>query len=305
VTHTPSNAPSNDDARRGLMLGLCAYLLWGLLPLYLRLVRHVPAAQLLSYRVLWSLALLAAAAVAMRRLGAIRRAARGRTLALLGASSLLIGANWLVYIWAVQQNRVLEASLGYFINPLVSVGLGMLFLGERLRAAQGWAVALAATGVAVSAVAGGGAAWISLTLAATFGLYGLVRKLAAIDALGGLLVETLVLALPAAVLLALAAGRGEAAWGRDGTTDMLIALSGAVTAAPLLLFAAAARRLPLSVLGLLQYLAPSIQFALAVLFFGERLAPVHLAVFGPIWAGCALFAWDGLRQRRPRRNAPG
>jgi len=233
-----------------------------------------------------------------RRVGGIVRAARGRTLLLLACSSLLIAANWLTYIWAVQNGHVLEASLGYFVNPLVSVGLGVAVLGERLRRVQGVAIALAVAGVAVAAFdGGGGAAWVAGVLAISFGLYGLVRKVAAIDALGGLFVETLLLAPVAAILLLLVAGQGTAAWGRDGTTDLLLALAGAVTAAPLLMFAAAARRLPLSVLGLLQYLSPSIQFAEAVLIFGEPLRPMHGLTFGLIWTGCAVFAWDGLRER--------
>ena len=288
---------TRSSTRDGLLLGVGAYLSWGLLPLYLRLIAHVPPMQILSYRILWSLGLLGVVAVAVRRVGAIARAARGRTLLLLGCSSLLIAANWLTYIWAVQNGHVLEASLGYFVNPLVSVGLGVAVLGERLRRVQGVAIALAAAGVVVAALDGGGAAWVAGVLAVSFGLYGLVRKVAAIDALGGLLVETLLLAPVAAVLLMLAAGQGTAAWGRDGTTDLLLALAGAVTAAPLLMFAAAARRLPLSVLGLLQYLSPTIQFAEAVLIFGEPLRPVHGLTFGLIWTGCAVFAWDGVRGR--------
>lgn len=282
----------------GLFLGVGAYLLWGLMPLYLRLLRDVPATQLLAHRVLWSAMLLLVVAAVLGRLRTIRTAATGRTLLLLTASALLIAVNWLVYIWAVQSNRVLDASLGYFINPLVNVALGMAVLGERIRPVQGFAVALAAAGVAVMALGGGGGLWISLTLALSFGVYGLIRKTVAIDALGGLLVETLVLAPVAAVVLLLASAAGEAAFGSTARTDWLLVLAGAVTAAPLLLFAAAARRLRYATLGLLQYIGPTIQFGLAVFLFGERLRLTHLVTFGLIWAGCAIYGWDSWRGSR-------
>lgn len=225
--------------RNGLILGVSAYVLWGLLPLYLHLLQGVPALQVLAHRVLWSVLLLAVIVLVMRRGGAILAAARGRTLLLLCGSAALIAVNWLVYIWAVQNGHVLEASLGYFINPLVNVALGMVVLGERIGTIQKAAVAVAAAGVAVLAVAGGGALWIPLTLAFSFGLYGLIRKVAAIDALGGLTVETALLAAPALAVLLLGA---EPVFGRGVQTDTLLVLAGAVTAAPLLMFAAAARR---------------------------------------------------------------
>ena len=282
----------------GLFLGVGAYLLWGLMPLYLRLLKGVPATQLLAHRVLWSALLLVVVAAALGRLRAIRAAATGRTLLLLGASALLIAVNWLVYIWAVQSNRVLDASLGYFINPLVNVALGLAVLGERIRPVQAGAIALAAAGVAVVALGGGGGLWISITLALSFGVYGLIRKTVAIDALGGLLVETLVLAPVAAVVLLHASSRGEVAFGNGASTDALLVMAGAVTAAPLLLFAAAARRLRYATLGLLQYIGPTIQFGLAVFLFGERLRPTHLVTFGLIWAGCAIYGWDSWRAGR-------
>jgi chloramphenicol-sensitive protein RarD len=288
----------------GLFLGVGAYLLWGLMPLYLRLLKDVPATQLLAHRVLWSAVLLLVVAGVFGRLRTIRAAATGRTLLLLTASAVLIAVNWLVYIWAVQSNRVLDASLGYFINPLVNVALGMAVLGERIRPVQGFAVALAAAGVAVMALGGGGGLWISLTLALSFGVYGLIRKTVAIDALGGLLVETLVLAPVAAVVLFLASAAGEAAFGNTARIDWLLVLAGAVTAAPLLLFAAAARRLRYATLGLLQYIGPTIQFGLAVFLFGERLRLTHIVTFGLIWAGCAIYGWDSWRGSREPAPAP-
>ncbi len=291
---------SSTPDRAGLVFGAGCYALWGVLPLYIHLLQDVPALQVLAHRVLWSLLLLVVVIVLLRRARPILAAARGRTLLYLVASAALIAINWLVYIWAVQHHHVLEASLGYFINPLVNVALGVAVLGERLRRLQGVAIAVAAAGVAILAISGGGALWISLALAASFGLYGLVRKVAAIDALGGLTVETLLLA-PASLALLFHAGQvGQGAFGQSAGLDWLLVLAGPVTAAPLLLFAAAARRLPLATLGLLQYIAPSLQFAEAVLFFGEPVRLVHIVTFALIWTGCALYALDGLRAARAR-----
>lgn len=282
----------------GLALGVGAYTLWGVLPLYIHLLKGVPALQVLAHRVLWSLVLLAVIIVIFRRARPIFAAARGRTLLLLLGSALLIAINWIVYIWAVQNDHVLEASLGYFINPLINVALGFAFLGERLRRIQGVAIAIAAAGVLVLAISGGGALWISLALAISFALYGLLRKVAAIDALGGLTIETLLLAPFSLALLVHADQAGTGAFGQTTYLDLLLILAGAVTAAPLLMFAAAARRMPLATLGLLQYIAPSLQFAEAVLLFGEPVRTVHIATFALIWTGCALYAFDSIRASR-------
>ncbi len=283
--------------RNGLILGIGAYTLWGLLPIYLHLLHGVPALQVLAHRVLWSLLLLALVIVVLRRAAAIRTAARGRTLLLLCASAALIAVNWMVYIWSVQNGHVLEASLGYFINPLVNVALGTIVLGERIGRMQKAAVAVAAIGVMVMASAGAGALWIPLTLAFSFGLYGLIRKVAAIDALGGLTVETALLAAPALAVLLLGS---EPVFGRGTQTDMLLVLAGAVTAAPLLMFAAAARRLRYATMGLLQYIAPTLQFLEAVILFREPLRTMHIVTFALIWIGCALYALGS----RPKRLTP-
>ena len=286
--------------RGGLFLGIGAYAIWGLLPLYLRLLREVPSGQVLAHRVVWSLLLLLGVVLVMRRGGAILRAARGRTLALLCASAVLIAINWLVYIWSVQHGHVLEASLGYFINPLVNVALGLIVLRERIAPVQAVAVAVAAVGVVILGIdgvsSGGGALWISLTLALSFGGYGLIRKVAAIDALGGLTVETALLLLPSLGVIAFAQAGGPGAFGHDHRLDLVLRLAGVVTAVPLLLFAAAARRLRYSTMGLLQYIAPTLQFLEAVLLFREPLRPVHLVTFALIWLGCAIYA---IGARRP------
>ena len=285
------------ETRTGLIQGVGACLIWGLLPLYLKLLKAVPAAQVLGQRILWSLLLLAVVVLVLRRGRAILAAARGRVLLLLTASALLISVNWLTYIWSVANGHVLDASLGYFVNPLVTVVLGVAVLRERISRVQAVAIGLAAAGVLVMAV-GGGALWISLTLALSFGVYGLIRKTVAIDALGGLTIETLILAPFAAAALAWAGANGTSAWGQDWRTDALLAGTGVLTAVPLLLFASAARRLRYATVGLLQYIAPTLVFLEAVLLFGEPLRPVHVVTFGLIWVGCGLYAWDSVRASR-------
>ena len=292
---------TNNAARGGLLLGLGAYAMWGVLPLYFRWLGGVPALEVLAHRVVWSLLLLAIVVTALRRWSAIRAAVTGRTVAMLAVSALLIGTNWLVYIWAVNNHQTLAASLGYFINPLVNVALGVAVLGERLRRWQGVAIAVASIGVVAMALGAIDTLWISLTLALSFGFYGLVRKTVAIDSLGGLLIETTLLTPPSLIYLLMVAQGGAGAFGGNALLNTKLVLLGAVTAAPLLMFAAAARRLPYSSLALLQYLAPTLQFIVAVAVFGEALRPLHFLVFGLIWAGCTLFAWDSVRAARAKR----
>jgi chloramphenicol-sensitive protein RarD len=290
---------------RGLLLGVGAYVCWGILPLYLHLLKGVPALEVLAHRVLWSTLLLAIILFVLKRWRVMLAAARGRTLVYLFISAAMIAINWIVYIWAVLNAHVLEASLGYFINPLVNIALGMAVLGERLRRWQGVAIGIASIGVAVMAVSGGGALWISLTLAVSFGLYGLVRKIAAIDALGGLTMETLIIAPFCIAVLIQTEQSGGSIWGGSTTMGLLLFGAGAVTATPLLMFAAAARRLPYSTMGLLQYIAPTLQFLAAVLLFGEPLHTAHIVTFALIWAGCALYAWDSWRALRPVSDPAG
>jgi len=281
----------------GVALGLGAYFTWGFLPLYLKAVASVPAVEVLAHRVIWSLLLLALLVAAMRRWKPLIALARDpRTLLLLGLTSLLIGVNWLIYIWAVNSSHVLETSLGYFINPLVNVALGVIVLRERLRKAQIGAVSLAALGVAILAVAQGSLPWISLALAFSFSLYGLIRKMAPADPLTGLLAETALLA-PIALIYLATIGGGS--FGEQGLSiDVLLILSGLVTAAPLLMFAAAGKRLRYATLGLLQYIAPTIQFLLAVLLFKEALGTAHIVTFAFIWIGLAIYAADAVRTAR-------
>lgn len=292
------------QARTGLILGLSAYLLWGVLPLYFKAVDHVGALEIVSHRVVWSLVFLAALATLWKKWPGIRAAAASPRVAMtLLLTAVLIGINWLIYIYAVVSDHVLEGSLGYYLNPLVNVLLGVVLLKERLSRAQTGAVGLAAAGVAILAVGAGGAIWISLTLAGSFALYGFLRKVAPVDSLEGLSIETAMLA-PLALgwILWLQQG-GAGNFRSDLATDVLLVLGGAVTAIPLLLFTAAARRLPYSTLGFLQYIAPSLQFLLAVLVFKEPLTTAHLVCFAAIWTALAIFVFEGVRKGRAAARA--
>jgi chloramphenicol-sensitive protein RarD len=292
------------DRRAGLLFGLGAYLLWGVLPLYFKLLAAVPPIEIVANRILWSLILLGILVTLWRRWPAIRAAvATGRILLILTLTAALIAANWLIYVWAVVRGHVLETSLGYYLNPLINVLLGVALLKERLSRTQAGAVLLAAAGVAILAWGATSGLWISLSLAFSFGLYGFIRKIAPVDALEGLSIETALLA-PASLVYLLWAHGGPAGLAAFGTaTTLLLVLGGAVTAIPLLLFNAAAKRLPYSTLGFLQYVAPSLQFLLAVLVFGERVTPAHALCFGAIWTALAIFAVEGLRLGRARAKA--
>ncbi len=296
----PPNAP--DERARGVAYAVSTYLAWGLLPLYFKALRPVPAIEVLAHRVVWSLLLLAA--VVAVRSGAKALAAPFRRLPILAVTTLLIGTNWLVYIWAVQSGRVLEASLGYFVNPLVNVLLGVAFLGETLSGRQRAAVALAGAGVSVLVVRAGTIPWIALALAATFGLYGLLRKRAAIDPVGGLLAETALLAPAAVVFLGWRAATGAGAFGTAAGTSLLLAAAGPITALPLVGFGLAVHRLRLSTMGLVQYLAPTGQFLLAVLLYREPFGPAHAVAFALIWTSLGLYSWDAIARARAARPEP-
>jgi chloramphenicol-sensitive protein RarD len=285
--------------RAGLLLGLGAYVLWGVLPLYFKAIEGVAAAEIVAHRIVWSLIFLAALAILWRRLASIGAALRApKLLATLGLTAILIAINWLVYIWAVLNGHVLAGSLGYYLNPLVNVLLGVFLLKERLTRAQALAVGLAAAGVAVLAWGAAEGLWISLTLAASFATYGFLRKVAPVDSLEGLSIETAILSPIALFYVLWLQQQGTSGFGGAGTTDLLLILGGAVTAIPLLLFTAAAKRLPYSTLGFLQYIAPSLQFLLAVLVFGEAFTTAHAICFGAIWTALFIFAWEGVRTGR-------
>jgi chloramphenicol-sensitive protein RarD len=290
--------------RSGLLMGLGAYALWGVLPLYFKAMANVRPTEIVAHRILWSLIFLGALAAAWKRWPGIRAALATRSVALtLLVTAILIGVNWLTYIYAVVNGHVLEGSLGYYLNPLVNVLLGVALLKEKLSLLQKGATLLAAAGVAILAFGAGGAIWISLTLAASFALYGFLRKVAPVESLEGLSIETLFLAPLALGWVLWLTRTGDSAFLVSRTTDLLLIVGGAVTAIPLLLFTAAAKRLPYSTLGFLQYVAPSLQFLLAVLVFGEPLTGAHIACFGAIWLALAVFVGESLRAGRAARAA--
>ncbi|MBL8056572.1 MAG: EamA family transporter RarD [Anaerolineales bacterium] len=291
---------------QGIWYAVSAYVLWGLLPVYWKWLHHVPAPQLLSHRITWSFLALAAVLGLTRRWPAFRAAIAqpGVRRAYLAAAAL-IGVNWLTYVWAVNAGFIIETSLGYFINPLLSVVLGVLFLRERLRPWQWPPLALAAAGVIYLTVIYGSLPWIALTLAVTFGFYGLVKKTAPLGALYGLTLETGLLLLPALAFLAYSEAAGQGAFLHAGlASDLLLVGAGVMTTVPLLLFASAAQRIPLSLVGVLQYIAPTIQFFLGLLIYHEPFAASQFIGFGLVWIALALYAAEGFLAQRRRPLVP-
>jgi len=279
----------------GIVYAALAYLSWGLFPLYFRQVAAVPALEVVLHRTLWSLVFLLSLLAVRRQWAWMRELLRQpRVLGAFALSALLLAANWLTYVWAVNNGHVVDASLGYFILPLVNVALGFVFLHERPRTGQWLAVAVAAAGVVWLSVQAGHLPWIALVLALSFGFYGLLRKVAILGALEGLALETVLLApLTVAVLGALAwQGQGALVQGDAATVGWLM-LAGPVTAIPLLLFAAGARRIPMATLGILQYISPSLQLALGVWLFRESFDPDRLAGFALIWVALLLYSIEG------------
>ena len=289
-----------DERRLGIVSGLGAYALWGLFPLYFPLLEPASGLEIVAHRVLWSLLFVGLLLTAVRRWSLVRAAvADRRTVLVLGGAAVLIAGNWLVFVYAVNSGHVVETSLGYFINPLVSVLLGVVVFTERLRPLQWIAVGIAAIAVAVLTVDYGRPPWIALSLALTFALYGVMKKLVRVEAAPGLFVETALVAVPAAIALAVLHGRGLGTFGSAGPAHAaLLVSSGVATAVPLLLFAAAARRIRLSTVGLLQYLTPLMQLSIGVFVYGEPMPPARLAGFAIVWLALALFTADMLRHAR-------
>jgi len=302
----PADTPDaiRRQARAGVAYGLAAYAWWGLVPIYFKAVVFVGALEVLAHRVVWSVVLLSLLMLFQRRWRAALEVLRSpRTALTLAGTTVLIASNWFVFIWAVGHDRVLESSLGYFINPLVNVLLGFVFLGERLTRWQSASVLLAGAGVAYLTLSYGRFPWIALVLAGSFGVYGLLRKTAPVGSLVGLTVETSLLCPLALGYLVWLRARGDAAFGAGSVgVDVLLALAGVVTAVPLLWFASAARRLRLATVGFLQYLAPTGHFLLAVLTFGEPFTRTHLVSFACIWTALAVYSIDTARgpTRQPR-----
>lgn len=287
--------------RRGLLAAIGAFAIWGLLPLYLKLLHQAPVFQIMTHRVVWCCLFVFGWLGVRGELGHVTRAlADGVTRLRLFASAVMITINWLTYVWAVGNGHVVEASLGYFINPLVSVLLGVLFLSEKLNPRQWIAVALAALGVAWLTWQVGRPPWIALTLAFSFGLYGFVRKTVVVDAVAGLAVETLLILPFALAWLLFEYGRGASVFGVvSWQLDALLVASGLLTAVPLVLFAFGVRRVPLTTIGLLQYMAPTLQLITALLVFKEPFTAVQAVGFGCIWLGLVVYAADGVWRGRP------
>jgi len=289
-----------NQLRLGYLYGLGAYVLWGFFPAYFKLLRPTGPIEILAHRIIWSCVFMVIVLTVIRRWSHIRTLLRRpATIAAITAAAVLIGLNWGTYIWAVNVDRVVETALGYFINPLVVIVLGVLVLGERLRPGQWVAVAIGTIAVVVLAVDYGQPPWVALILAFSFGFYGLTKKRLNLPAADGLLVESAVLAVPALATLGFLTAAGTVTFAQLGLGHaLLIAASGAITAVPLLFFAGAANRIPLVSIGMLQYVGPTIQFILGVYAFHEPMPMARWLGFGLVWLALAVFTWDGLRQAR-------
>ncbi len=290
----------------GILFAGLAYMVWGLFPLYFDQLTDVPAMEIVAHRTVWSLVIVLGLLTLLRRwawLGPVLR--QPKVLGAFALSSLFLASNWLVYVWSVQHHHVLDASLGYFINPLVNVALGFIVLHERPRRGQWLAVALAALGVLWLTIQAGRLPWIALVLAGSFGMYGLLRKIAPLAALEGLAMETLVLAPIAAIALIVWTVQGHSAFVTGDPAQLgWLLLGGPLTAGTLLLFAAGARRIPMATLGLMQYVSPSLQFALGVWIFHEPFDPARMLGFVLIWSALAVYSVEGLWTSRRGAVAP-
>lgn len=289
---------------RGVLYALAAYGVWGLFPLYWKLLDHVSPVQLIAHRIIWSAVLLVAIITVQRGWSRLSRDARSRrNVAIYGLASLFLTGNWLVYVWAVNSGHIVESSLGYFINPLVSIVLAVLFLGERMRPGQWVAVAIASVGVVWLTVSYGQLPWIALVLAFSFGLYGLLKKKGTLGSAEGLTLETGMMFPLALGYLLFVDSQGTGAFMHGGVlTSVLLVGAGAVTTFPLLLFAAAAQRIPLSWVGILQYITPTLQFLIGVLVYGEDLSLERLVGFAIVWVALAVFGAESGWNHRSTRN---
>jgi chloramphenicol-sensitive protein RarD len=287
---------------KGILLAVGAYGLWGLLPIYWKQLQQVPAPEIIAHRIVWSLVFALGVVVCRRRLTVMLQTIRNPRMALIyGAAAGVLALNWTTYVWGINAGYVVEASLGYFINPLVSVLLGVIFFQERLRPGQWAAIGLAVAGVAYLTIRHGSLPWIALVLAFTFGTYGLIKKRAPLGALEGLSLELFLLFVPALLYLIYLESKGVGTFGHAGLPSTLLALGGIVTATPLLMFAGAARRIPLSMVGILQYIAPTLQFSIGVWVYGEEFSTVRLTGFCFIWSALLVYTLEGLYVRRKGR----
>jgi chloramphenicol-sensitive protein RarD len=291
--------------KKGILYALGAYVTWGLFPIYWKLLAGVPALQLLGHRIVWSFLLLFGIILIVRQGKIFRAALNWRVLLIYSVAGILIAINWLTYVWAVGAGYIVESSLGYFINPLLSVLLGVIFLRERLRPLQWLPIGLAAAGVLYLTFAYGSLPWVALTLAFSFGLYGLVKKTAPLGALHGLTLETGLLFLPALGYLIFDEISGPGAFLHSSlTVDFMLVGAGLVTVAPLILFASAVKRIPLTLIGVLQYINPTMQFLLGVVIFKEPFDHHRLIGFGVVWVALILFGLEGFLAQRRFKGLP-
>jgi chloramphenicol-sensitive protein RarD len=295
-----SPASAGLDTREGFLLALLVYFLWGFLPFYMKAVAHVPAAEVVAHRILWSVPLAGALLAWMGRTADIKRAfGEPRTLALAALTAGIITINWGIYVWSIAAGRALESALGYYINPLFSIFLGAVVLGERLDAPKLAAIALAVAAVALLAIGAGGLPWVSLALTVTWGFYALFKRTLPVGPAQGFFLEVLILSLPAAGYIAWLEARGEGHFLATGAYDTgMLLFAGVVTAVPLIIYATAAKKLSLSTIGILQYIAPTMIFLIAVFVFGEAFDRVKLVAFGLIWTALAIYSASLLRAAR-------
>jgi chloramphenicol-sensitive protein RarD len=302
----PPGRYSDAEVKSGVILGLLAYTMWGVFPIYFKWIESVAPTEVLVHRVVWAVPFGALIIMARRQWREVRAAFIDRTMLVwLALAALCISVNWLIYIWAVQNERIFEASLGYYINPLVYVAVGVVMFGERLRRLQIIAVVLASIGVAYLTISGGVFPWVAISLAALFTAYGVIRKQVAIGAMPGLFVETtLLFPFALAWLLFLMVGHQASFAAGNISLSMLLVLGGPITVMPLLLFAISAKRLPLTTIGFMQFLAPTLQFFTG-LYYGEKLSPAHLVCFTFIWVAVACFSYDAFRASKKIRAPEG
>lgn len=293
------------EQRKGAIFACLAFFMWGLAPIYFKMIQHVSAFEILMHRVIWSVMFLILVVSVLNYWDKIKRILiQPKLILMLVVTSTLLGFNWGLFIWAINNNHMLDASLGYYINPLLNVLLGMVFLNERLRKLQGAAVALAFTGVLLQLISFGSFPVVAFSLATSFALYGLLRKKLQVDALPGILIEALIL-LPVALTYwwLMVPTETSNLPGNDWLTNVLLVSAGIVTTLPLLCFTGAAKRLQYTTLGFFQYIGPSLMFILAVVFYGEVFDAERVITFACIWSALAIFSWDSYHQSRKRRKA--
>nr|WP_277750970.1 EamA family transporter RarD [Ningiella ruwaisensis] len=293
----------NQQTRAGVLFAIAAYTMWGIAPIYFKALTFIPAAEILMHRVVWSVLVLVLLIVGLKSIGKVQSALRSpRVILTLFVAGILLAGNWLLFIWAVNNDHLLEASLGYYINPLINVFLGRLFLGERLNRVQQLAVAIAMIGVGLLVISYGQLPWIALTLASSFSIYGLLRKQVAVDSMPGLFIETSMM-LPAALIYWLFFASDTANLSQNSLSlNALLLFAGVLTTAPLLCFTAAARRIKYSTLGMFQYIGPSLMFLLAILVYDEPMSEARLLTFALVWSALAMYTYDSVNRMRKERK---